>query len=223
MPERALPKPFIKICGLTRARDSAFASRAGASMLGFIFHPQSPRYLSPVEAKRLPTGGSLRVGVCVGQKAKEIAFLMDKARLDLAQFHGEQDLEDARAIGPEKVIRALWPQRWESLAQMDDERKRWEENCAYFLLDSGLRGGGHGQRLDSPLIEAFAARSARPVILAGGLSPSHLASLWPWGLDAKISGFDFNSGVETAPGLKDREALALALAWGQARQNESRA
>jgi phosphoribosylanthranilate isomerase len=159
----------------------------------------------------------------VGQKAKEIAFLMDKARLDLAQFHGEQDLEDARAIGPEKVIRALWPQRWESLAQMDDERKRWEENCAYFLLDSGLRGGGHGQRLDSPLIEAFAARSARPVILAGGLSPSHLASLWPWGLDAKISGFDFNSGVETAPGLKDREALALALAWGQARQNESRA
>jgi phosphoribosylanthranilate isomerase len=218
--KRTFKKPLIKVCGLKRESDARLCASSGADLMGFIFHPQSPRWIEPEKALRLESRNAVRVGVFVEQKGEEIARVMEEARLDLAQFHGEQSVEDARLIGPERVARVVWPERFASEEEMDSFRKAWEPYATLFLLDSGQKGGGHGKALSSSLARAFSLKSERAVLLAGGLKPSSLPLLWPLsdvaeaGASAKkgagLVGFDFNSGVEKAPGEKD-EALLREL------------
>ena len=90
---------LIKFCGLTRQEDVDQAVQLGAGMCGFIFHPRSPRGISPAQAAAMDSGTLRRVGVFVNQGADEIRRIMDEARLDYAQLHGHQSVECARAVG----------------------------------------------------------------------------------------------------------------------------
>ena len=101
----------IKVCGITRQSDLSTAMGMGAHFCGFIFHPGSPRYIAPSRAAALDSALIRRVGVFVNQNAEEIMDIMKTARLEFAQLHGAHSLDCARRIGPEKVIRVLWPDR----------------------------------------------------------------------------------------------------------------
>jgi phosphoribosylanthranilate isomerase len=201
-------KPIIKVCGLTQPRDSIMASILGADFCGFIFHPNSPRAVKPYAARGLPTPGAKRVGVFVNQSADETMHIMMVACLDLAQLHGDQGPELASALGPERVIKVFWPDR-----QPQDELSRlmglWKDQAAYFLFDAGTEGGGSGQMILSSLPE-----SPRPYLLAGGMSPVVAKGFWP-PEDPMMAGFDFNSCLEEAPGIKNPESLRNLLPWRQ--------
>ena len=75
-----------------------------------------------------------------------------------------------------------------------------------FLLDSGRGGrpGGTGLTGDWDRAAEFVAASPRPVVLAGGLTPDNvvraLRRVRPWGVDT-------SSGVEDAPGRKNRSKM----------------
>ena len=135
----------IKVCGITRQSDLSTAMGMGAHFCGFVFHPGSPRYIAPERAAALDSALVRRVGVFVNQDAEEIMETMKTARLEFAQLHGAQSLDCARRIGPEKVIRVLWPDRYESLAALQKEMELWADSCAWFLLDAGSHGGGPAQ------------------------------------------------------------------------------
>lgn len=197
-------RPLVKICGLTRASDAAFCARAGADWLGFIFHPESPRRAEPERVADFDTGRARRVGVFVNQTADEVLRIMTVARLDMAQLHGQQNADFCRAIGPERVIKTLWPQG-ENFERQQDELAGF---VTYFLYDAGKSGGGHGQAFDPKLI---ARPSPRPWLLAGGLTAGRVVSLVNSGLPHNWLGFDLNSGVESAPGLKDTSLVASAI------------
>lgn len=201
-------KPVIKICGLTGRLDAASCTRLGADLVGFIFHPPSPRSVEPLQVKHLKTPGCFRVGVFISQKAPEILAVMDQAQLDLAQLHGEQDLEDARAVGPERVIKVFWPERYEDKAELAAEMEKWAPAASLFLFDSGTSGGGHNRKIGSL---AGLSRSPKPYLLAGGLTPEDLSRYWP-NKDPMFLGLDFNSGVEIRPGVKSREAIQNLMA-----------
>ena len=134
----------IKVCGITRQSDLSTAMGMGAHFCGFIFHPGSPRYIAPSRAAALDSALIRRVGVFVNQNAEEIMDIMKTARLEFAQLHGAHSLDCARRIGPEKVIRVLWPDRYESVDALQREMELWADSCAWFLLDAGSQGGGHG-------------------------------------------------------------------------------
>lgn len=198
--------PFVKVCGQTHLSSIDDSIALGARFCGFVFHPRSPRSISPGRAALLETGALKRVGVFVEQNAQEINDIMKSAKLDYAQLHGEQDHSCAREIGTDRVIRVIWPERYESLDTLQAEIDAWADDCVLYLLDAGQKGGGSGKRWR--VTRADQLHFPHPWILAGGLSPENLAET----LDScKPDGIDLNSGVEMAPGLKCADKLRAAF------------
>ena len=196
----------IKVCGLTRQEDVKACRDLGADWVGFIFHPDSPRSINPERAAALDTKDLLRVGVFVRQNPEEALRIMRDCRLDLAQLHGDQTPDFCRRLGPERVIRTFWPKRYEGGQDLQLELDRFASCCSWFLLDAGRSGGGHGIRIDASLLEC-GLRLERPWILAGGLGPGNIRE----SLALAPDGVDLNSGVESAPGLKDRQAMRATI------------
>lgn len=191
----------IKICGITRLDDALCAAACGADALGFIFHPASPRCVTPEAARaiiaRLP-GGIATVGVFVNRPAAEVKATAEACGLDLIQLHGDEPPAYCRLFPPGRVIKAVTPGTDEEVRALDlyDVRA--------FLIDARDAGrfGGTGKRSDWDL--AIRIRQAHPLILAGGLSPQNVeAAIAAVAPDA----VDINSGCERAPGIKDHHAV----------------
>lgn len=191
----------IKVCGIRRQADARVCSELGADFCGFIFHAKSPRKLTPEEAAELDTGEALRVGVFVEQDVDEVKEIMDKARLDLAQLHGGQDRAFCEAVGGKRVIRVFWPERYSHPEDMTHEMVRLAGRAAYFLLDAGQSGGGHGTPIDPAFLRDVHIHA--PWFLAGGLGLDNLHGA----LKLRPFAVDLNSGVESEPGVKDRALL----------------
>ena len=167
----------IKICGLTNAEDVQAAIEAGASYLGFIFHPKSPRYVTPEQAERLTRGIDVpKVGVFVDLPPEKVIAIMEQCRLDIAQLHGSESVSDIDAA-------ARLP-------------------AAAILADAVTGNGGLGIRCDWEL--AAAAASRMKLILGGGLNPGNLREAFD---KVRPFALDLCSGVELEPGKKDHQKL----------------
>ena len=197
---------LTKVCGLTRAADVTACVQLGIDWLGFIFHAPSPRCIQPELAAGMPQGVALRVGVFVRQSAQEVMQIMDQSGLDLAQLHGPYSLSDCRDIGRERVIKTFWPMRHSGPDTFQQELESYAPACRYMLLDSGTSGGGHGRSARVPWLSRILF--PRPWILAGGLGPETVLEKTR---ELKPDGIDLNSGVESAPGIKDARRIRRTL------------
>lgn len=195
-------RPLIKVCGLTRAADVQLCCELGADMAGFIFHPESPRFVGPFFPETVPCAGLSKVGVFVRQEPPVIREIMDECGLDLAQLHGGHDEAQCDAVGPERVIKVLWPARFESAKALQAELDRFAPYCRYFLFDSGTSGGGHGETIELDILQQVDI--PKDWFLAGGLSPDNVQGMVE---RCAPCGVDVNSGVESAPGMKDETRL----------------
>src|ERR1700737_3045077 len=99
----------IKVCGITRCEDAELAVSLGVDMIGLNFYPPSPRYLTIERAAAIGCALKRRarlVGIFVNAERAYIKERFDLLKLDLLQFHGDED--DAAMKGwPVAVIRAL--------------------------------------------------------------------------------------------------------------------
>lgn len=174
---------MIKVCGITRREDALVAAEAGASAIGFIFYPQSPRYIAPERAAALGEGFDLwKVGIFVDETPAAIEAVMRAAHLDVAQIYGGDAPAGARF--------------WKAFRVADSFDGSVGEGAEAVFLDSAKNGLSFDWKL---------ARNAGPkVIVAGGLDASNVAAAIdaakPWGVDA-------SSKLETAPGIKDHEKV----------------
>jgi tryptophan synthase beta subunit len=182
----------IKICGITRAEDARLAVDLGASALGFVFWPGSPRCIDADRARdivrSLPPFVAA-VGVFVNQPPEFVQRVAAHVGLTAVQLHGDERAGDARHFGA-RVIKSV---------RATDDVSAWPREVTV-LVDAAdpARRGGTGQTADW----AAAARlsAARPVILAGGLSASNVGDAIR---AVNPAGVDVSSGVESAPGVKD--------------------
>lgn len=195
----------LKVCGITREEDAQRAAQLGYQYCGFIFHPDSPRHVTMEQAAAIDSGPLLRVGVFVQQGPVEIRAIMREARLHLAQLHGEQTAEEALAIGADQVIRVLWPERYATVEALEADASH--QPCAFFLLDGGEEGGGGGLPLTWERLRTL--RLPKGFFLAGGLGPHNVAEALE---HCSPAGMDLNSGVESAPGIKDHNKMAAVAA-----------
>jgi len=186
----------VKICGITCLEDALLAAELGADALGFVFAP-SPRRISPEAARgivaELPPF-VVKVGVFVNSSLADIGEIMSFCNLDLAQLHGEESPEICQALFP-RVIKSFTPQTLPNPEELRLYR------VAAFLLDGEKSGNTPPEHLWQ------LARELKPfgrVILAGGLKPENVSQaismVSPYGVDVA-------SGVERAPGKKDRIKL----------------
>jgi phosphoribosylanthranilate isomerase len=194
---------FIKVCGITRLADGLHAAEHGATALGFVFWPGSPRYVAPERAAEIISGlppSVMTVGLFVNEPVEGIRAVMTKTRIRVVQLHGDEQPAVAEALG-QPVIRAM------DVAAADT-CPEWPADTT-FLVDAvdPVRRGGTGVAVDWKRA-ATLARDWR-VVLAGGLTPQNVAeaisAVRPYGVDV-------SSGVEEAPGVKDPDKVARFLA-----------
>jgi len=186
---------FVKVCGVTRLDDARAAVEAGASAVGFVFWPQSPRFVDPYRARaiaaKLPPFVTA-VGLFVDQPVGYVNGVASLVHLGAVQLHGDETPEFAASITT-PVIKALPVERADG----------WPDG-ATLLLDAHdpVKRGGTGRVIDWSAAAAVAAR--RRVLLAGGLTPENIAEAIA---RVRPFGIDVSSGVERAPGVKDHQRL----------------
>lgn len=191
----------VKICGITRVDDAMLAAELGATSLGMIFWPGSPRVVT-LEAARAMTRavphGVSTIGVFVDQTLEDVRRIAASLQLSAVQLHGSESVEYARALSL-PVIKAVPVTSAFSVDQLD----AWPEEITV-LLDAhdAVKRGGTGRTIDWALAAAAAAR--RPVFLSGGLNPGNIQEAV---LCVRPSGVDLSSGVEAARGVKDPAKL----------------
>ncbi len=197
----------IKICGITNLEDALLAAELGAHALGFIFHPQSPRYVAPDAAQsiiaQLPPF-VLTVGVFVDAAAAAVKDMAARVGLDWLQLHGNEPPEYCRRLG-RRVIKGFRIKDEASLAELAP----YQGAVQALLLDTYKKGqiGGTGETFNWDL--AREAKKYGPIILAGGLTPENVAQAIAV---AQPQAVDVASGVEAALGKKDPEKLRAFFA-----------
>lgn len=192
----------VKICGITRLEDGLAAAAAGADALGFVFYDKSPRAIDVERAKAICAALPpfvTKVGLFVNASQEFVGSVLASVPLDLLQFHGDEHEDYCRGFA-RPYLKAL---RMKPGIDLAATAKAFSSAQA-LLVDAwhDEKYGGTGASFDWSLLGK--AVDAARLVLAGGLTPANVAEairqVRPWAVDV-------SSGVESAPGIKDKDRI----------------
>jgi phosphoribosylanthranilate isomerase len=187
----------VKVCGIRRVQDAVLATDLGASAVGLVFWPQSPRFIDPYRARAIAAAlppGVTAVGVFVDQPAEFVMGVAHLIPLGAVQLHGSESIASFVCLA-QRLIKAVPVTAGFEAADID-----LIPPYVTVLLDAHdpVRRGGTGRTIDWSVAAAVAAR--RRTILSGGLTAANVGEavtrVRPYMVDV-------SSGVESAPGVKD--------------------
>lgn len=198
----------VKICGITIPEQGVAIAQMGATALGFICVPTSPRYVTPSQINAVVKELKVkvdRIGVFANATVEEICQTVAEGALNGVQLHGDETekfCHQLRQRLPEvEIIKALRVRSIAALNQVEIYTP-WVDTL---LLDAYHPQilGGTGTTLDWSSLQQF--HPCCPWLLAGGLTADNI-------LDAlsqvQPSGIDLSSGLERSPGDKDLDKVA---------------
>ena len=203
----------VKICGVTSARDARLAARLGADAIGFNFYKRSPRFITKEKARAILAALPpfvTAVGVFVNDPADVIRETCAYVGLDTAQLHGEETPRVAHALTRLTRIKAV------RVAGETDVARLSRYQVEAYLLDAFVPGrrGGTGVTFNWEL--AREAQVHGPIVLAGGLTPENVQEAIRVAAPFAV---DVASGVESAPGVKDRDLLEAFIRLAKTADN----
>ncbi len=200
----------VKICGLKTPESVAAAVDAGASYLGFVFFPKSPRHLTYRQAAELAAtvpDGVIKVALTVNADDEALAEMLGKVPIDMLQLHGS---ESPKRVTHIKERFGLPVMKAVGLADASDlpQLVEYATVADQLLVDAkppkgSPLPGGNALAFDWRLIADM--EWPVPWMLAGGLTPENVAEA------VRLTGaamVDVSSGVESAPGIKDLDKIA---------------
>ncbi|WP_338488007.1 phosphoribosylanthranilate isomerase [Ruoffia tabacinasalis] len=184
----------VKICGLRRPEDIEAANAAKPDYVGFIFVPETKRYVKPDLAasfRRDLAADIQTVGVFVNAPIEEIVAICQAGTIDLVQLHGEEDqayIAHLKGQVDQHIIKSV---------AVGDELVVDPNQAEYLLFDSlSPSHGGSGKIFDWQMVSAY---QEKPFFLAGGLGIENIEEalkvVRPYAVDA-------SSSLET-DGVKD--------------------
>jgi phosphoribosylanthranilate isomerase len=221
----------IKICGLSTPETLEAALDAGADMVGLVFHPRSPRFVSDNAARAMADqarGRARVVALVVDLDNARLDAIAEAVKPDWWQLHGGEDADRAREIRTRHGLPVIKAIGWSTGdAQEHGQALSFEHAADRLLLDArpprdAAYPGGHGQPFDWTTLKALAPVRPHPggvgFILAGGLYPHNVADAIRTvrGLGCDLKGVDVSSGVESAPGVKDASKIRDFIAAARA-------
>lgn len=201
---------LVKICGLRSRAEAEAAALAGATHIGLVFFPPSPRNVSLADARWVAEGtpdGLCRVALTVDAEDDFLEAMLAEVPIDMLQLHGAESparVAEVRERFRLPVMKAIGIAEAEDLEGLSD----YEAVADQLLVDArapkdASRPGGLGVPFDWRLLAG--RHWSRPWLLAGGLNATNVAEA----IRATAApGVDVSSGVEYAPGYKDREQIA---------------
>jgi phosphoribosylanthranilate isomerase len=204
---------LIKICGVTLLDDAAIIADAGADFIGLNFWDGSKRRIDRARAPMIAAVARAArpevaiVGLFVNADDDEIAEIHAEVGLDVIQLHGDEPASACRALAAalgRPIWKAIAVGRAADVARLAD----WPVDA--ILLDTPTPGrGGSGQTFDWTIARAAVTQHRdRRCVLAGGLGPANvgaaITTVRPWAIDVA-------SGVERAPGVKDRAKVTALI------------
>lgn len=199
----------VKICGITQPQQSIDIASLGATALGFICVPSSPRYVTIAQIQTaialLPSNID-KIGVFAYTTISEICQVVQESGLTGVQLHGDETPEFCyqlrQSLSQVEIIKAL---RVRSLEHLQTT-VNYTDYVDTLLLDAyhPQQLGGTGQTLDWQMLERF--KPSLPWFLAGGLTPDNILTALS---QITPNGIDLSSGVEQSPGKKDLDKVAL--------------
>lgn len=198
-------KKDIKICGLKTAEAVERAVERGATHIGFIFFPKSPRNIEPDIAGALADrvrGRAKIVAVTVDADNDDLDEIVALLRPDMLQLHGHETPErvlSVRSVYGLPIIKAMSIRDADDLACVDS----YVGIADRFLFDAKPPAnsdlpGGNGVTFDWTVLRDL--DDAAGYMLSGGLNSDNVAQAMAV---AGAGGLDVSSGVESAPGVKD--------------------
>lgn len=211
----------VKICGITRAEDLQVSVTAGADFVGFVVDvPSSPRNISIEEAEELikiAPSSVMKVVVTIFRGVERLLDMYDRLKPDFLQVHAPQEkFEQIREIvGGVPIIKAINVSSNYPLEGILREASIFKA----ILVDSNVPGkyGGtgviHDWRISRRIRDLI---YPKPLILAGGLKPENVCEAI---LAVKPFAVDVSSGVESKPGIKDKQKIISFIR--EARRAES--
>lgn len=197
----------VKLCGMTRECDIAYANEAQPDYAGFVF-AGTKRKISRDMAVRFRKKLSDKikaVGVFVDEDVTVVSDMLNEGIINIAQLHGSEDndyiLKLKRMTGCE-VIKAV------RVAAKEDITRAHKLEADYLLFDAYIEGtyGGTGETFRWDIVDsayrAIQMEEQKPFFLAGGIHAENVcgaAALSPYGID-------ISTGIETG-GYKDRDKM----------------
>ena len=190
-----------KICGITNLEDALLCCQLGADALGFVFFPDSPRYIAPEQAQKiirqLPAFVSA-VGLFVNADQQTVEATLQQVSLDILQFHGDEAPEFC-GVFARPYIKAIRVQTGQDI--LNAQAQYPQARALLFDAHSAHAYGGTGQTFDWTLLpEAL----TMPWILSGGLNADNISEAIT---RTKTQAVDISSGVERQKGVKCPEKL----------------
>lgn len=178
--------------------------------LGFIFHPESPRYVENLDPQYLDqiSDHQIKVGVFVNTPPSLILKKVIQYGLKAVQLHGEESPLDCSTLSNKGliVIKAFG-------LDQDFDFKNMEpflNVCDYFLLDTKTPNhGGSGRKFKWDILKDFPFN--KPYFLSGGIGPDDVDAIRNLELKNPPFGLDLNSQFETEPGIKDTKSLTAFI------------
>lgn len=200
---------LVKICGLTNPEDARTAMDSGADLLGFVNAEASPRYLTPDEIARIISEVDPVVPTVLVAHSRDVTGLLNSfeaAGTDILQLHAPlapDEYAQVKASVPEVIANVSVDSGLAAATpELKDRVRMVSERVDYLLLDTkfGKEIGGTGRTYDWSIAAELKRHSSKPVIMAGGLTPSNVADAVR---QVKPYGADVSSGVESVVGRKD--------------------
>ena len=195
----------VKMCGMRRKEDIAYANEVKPDAIGYIFFSKSKRYVTGQQARELDQNLDqkiLSVGVFVNETIEKVTEIANEVPLDVIQLHGDEDV-----IYIEQLRQQTDKEIWKAVRVKDtkDIKEAQQLPVDKLLLDTFTEGkdmyGGTGKVMNYDLIPKEGIR--KPFFIAGGLHSKNIKEI-----TEKVHpyGIDISSGIET-DGYKDLKKM----------------
>lgn len=190
----------IKVCGMRDLVNIADVAALYPDYMGFIFYPESKRYVGEDFVIPKLSWKIKKVGVFVYAPADLVIQKIRKYNLQAVQLHSDEPVGYCKAIKSEgvEIIKVFGVDANFDFDQLND----YDKCCDYFLFDTKSVGhGGSGEKFNWDLLKQY--KMNKPFLISGGVGLYDLPAIEKLANDLPVYAIDINSKFEIEPALKD--------------------